>query len=613
MSRGSLHAILHYVRRVGSRLEAESGQGDAGLLRRFTAQGDEAAFATLVRRHGPIVWGVCTRTLGHTQDAEDAFQATFLVLVRKARSLARPEQLGPWLYGVARRTAIKARAGALRRRAREAPAVHEPATETTPAVVWRDLRPVLDEEIDRLPARYRAPFLLCYLQGLTNDEAARRLGCPRGTVLSRLSRARELLRGRLTRRGIGLSGAALVTALSENLGAAAVPPALLEATVRLAPLFASGRAAEALSLQAAVLAEGVLQTMSLTHVKLTAVVLLILGIAGSGVGLLARSQDPERATAVAQDAPPPADQAGKKDAPPDAEKRSAPAPKREDRARALREQLARRITFAGVEDKEMTLKAVLDLLAKQYGVQFEVDEAAFRAEEVPDVLATPVAGTSALRKRENATLASVLRDVLARVPAESGAVYLIRNEYIDITTANAVRGELGVGPDRALRLVWEDFDNVPFQSALQTLGDASGMNVILDTRAVEADKAKTPVTARFANVQVDTAVRILASMLELQVVKVENVLYVTTEKRANLLLSEQKVAEERVMKQLGAFQGGGLGALGGGLGAMGGGLGALGGGGLGALGGGLGMLGGAITPPPSGGALGIPPGPSGGK
>lgn len=428
-------------------------------------------------------------------------------------------------------------------------------------------------------------------------------------MLSRLSRARELLRGRLTRRGIGLSGAGLAAALSENVGAAAVPPALLETTTRLAPLFASGRAAGALSLQAAVLAEGVLQTMSLTHVKLTAVVLLILGIAGSGFGLLARSQDPERTPGVAQDAPP---RAEKKEAPPDAEKRSAPAPKREDRARALREQLARRITFAGVEDKEMTLKAVLDLLAKQYGVAFEVDEAAFRAEEVPDVLATPVAGTSALRKRENATLASVLRDVLARVPAESGAVYLIRNEYIDITTGNAVRGELGVGPDRALRLVWEDFDNVSFQSALQTLGDASGMNVILDTRAVEADKAKTPVTARFANVQVDTAVRILASMLELQVVKVENVLYVTTEKRANLLLSEQKAAEERVMKQLGGLQGGGLGALGGGLGALGGGLGALGGG-FGALGGGLGMLGGAIAPPPSGGALGIPPGPGGGK
>jgi RNA polymerase sigma factor (sigma-70 family) len=582
-------------------------------LDRFTAHGDENAFAAIIRRHGPMVWGVCTRTLGRAEDAEDAFQATFLVLVRKARSLAQPERLGPWLYGVAQRTAVKARCDALRRQAREAPAGDVPAAETTPAVVLSDLRPVLDEEIQRLPARYRTPFLLCYLEGLTNDEAALRLGCPKGTILSRLSRAREILRGRLARRGLGLTGAALATALSDTFGTAAVPPTLLESTVRLAPLFASGQAAQVLSLHAAVLAEGVLQTMSLTHLKLTAVVLLILGIAGSGVGLLARGQGGDQQDPLAKEVSQPPDKGAKKDRPPAAEKKATPAPEREDRARTIRDQLGKRITFAGVEDPAITLQEVLDKLSKQYGVQFEVEEGAFKAEGVEDVLKTQVALTP-LRKRENAPLASVLRDVLARVPVESGAVYLIRHEAIEITTANAVRGELGVGPDRALRLVWEDFDNVSFPTALRALADASGMNVILDRRTVEAawtdvDWSKLLVSARFANVQVETAVRILANMVGLQVVRLENVLFVTTTDRASLLLTEQKAAEEKMAKQLGMLQGGRLldplaGQPGGGLGVMGG--------GLGALGGGLGIGGGGLVPP-SGGALGIPPGPSGGK
>src|SRR5262249_31616689 len=140
-------------------------------------------------------------------DAEDAFQATFLILVRKAGSLGRPELLGNWLYGVAYRTAARARAEATRRRFREVPLIDRdlPAKESTPDGVWRDLRPVLDEEINRLPDKYRAPFVLCYLEGKTNEEAARQLGCPLGTVLSRLARARERLRLRLTSRGLTLS------------------------------------------------------------------------------------------------------------------------------------------------------------------------------------------------------------------------------------------------------------------------------------------------------------------------------------------------------------------------------------------------------------------------
>src|SRR5215469_7474147 len=204
MASGSLHTVLHYLRRLGP--AAGDALGDAQLLVRYTRQGDEAAFAALVRRHGPLVWGAVTRVLGRGPDAEDAFQATFLVLVRKAGALRGPDALGPWLYGVAARVALKARAAAARRQGREQALSGEPAAAEQPGgAVWRDLRPVLDEELNRLPAKYRAAVVLCYLEGLTDEEAARRLACARGTIHSRLARARQRLQQRLSRRGVGLS------------------------------------------------------------------------------------------------------------------------------------------------------------------------------------------------------------------------------------------------------------------------------------------------------------------------------------------------------------------------------------------------------------------------
>src|SRR5262249_17501866 len=150
-------------------------------------EGDEAAFTALVNRHGPMVLGVCRRVLRPAHDADDAFQATLLVLLRKARPLRRPELLGNWLYGVAHRTALKARTLAAKRRARERPVVDHLAGAPSPTAAWGDVRPVLDEEVSRLPAKYRAPVVLCYLEGKTNEEAARLLGCPTGTVFSRLA------------------------------------------------------------------------------------------------------------------------------------------------------------------------------------------------------------------------------------------------------------------------------------------------------------------------------------------------------------------------------------------------------------------------------------------
>jgi RNA polymerase sigma factor (sigma-70 family) len=541
MPRGSFHAILDYVRRIAHPSGGGPDESDSQLLRRFTDAGDQAAFATLVRRHGPMVWGVCTRALPIAQDAEDAFQATFLVLVRKARSLSQPEQLSPWLYGVARRTALKARAEATRRRARENAVMDRPAQEASD-VLRRELRQVLDEEVSRLPARYRTPFLLCYLEGLTNDEAARRLGCPKGTILSRLSRAREILRGRLARRGLGLSASALSVALPDSLSAA-VPSALVESTIRLSISYAAGMAVSALSAPAAVLAEGVLKAMFLTKVKLVVVVFLSLGLVGSGVGFLTHGTNPGQPVAVAQESPVPSpvrNKDDKKEQPQrDESKAEVKALPIEERTRELRDKLDMPVVYHGIEDNRVTLGEILDQFTKLFDLSFNVDENAFKMDGVADVLKQDLVHNNPIPPMKT-SLGNVLRKILDRVEGTSLAMHLVRGGNIEITTINALRSELGIPNERPLLpLIWEEFEKVSLPTALQRLAKGSGMNVVLDPRASTEGGEKLTVSARFANVPVDTAVRILANMADLQMVRLDNVLYVTTPKRALQLKVEE--------------------------------------------------------------------------
>jgi RND family efflux transporter MFP subunit len=281
MTGGHMDALLRFIRRV-------AGPGDLGgatdeqLLGRFNQQRDENAFAALVHRHGPMVLGVCGRLLRDPNDAEDAFQATFLVLVRKAGSLRRPHLLANWLHGVARRTALEARVRAGRRRAREREVVDVVTVDSTAAAVWADLRPVLDEEVGRLPARYRVPFVLCYLEGRTNDEAARIIGCPKGTVLSRLSWARARLRARLTRRGLAPSASLVAAALSSTAARAALPPALARRTVEAALAFAeAASSAGAGAVEVISLANGVLHTMFWIKAFYVAALVTVLGVAST--------------------------------------------------------------------------------------------------------------------------------------------------------------------------------------------------------------------------------------------------------------------------------------------------------------------------------------------
>src|SRR5690242_8711204 len=233
---------------------------DRALLERFLAQRDAAAFAALVRRHGPAVLGVCRRLLHHAQDAEDAFQATFLVLVRKGRSIAKREAVGSWLYGVAYRVALKARADAGRRRHREEAAARAEA-QPPPDAARDDLRRVIDEEVNRLPDKYREPVVLCYFEGKTYQEAARLLGCPAGTASVRLARARELLRTRLGRRGVALSAVALAAWLAEGAAPAGEACLLAEATANAALRFAADPAAAGVSTHVIALTEGMVKAM----------------------------------------------------------------------------------------------------------------------------------------------------------------------------------------------------------------------------------------------------------------------------------------------------------------------------------------------------------------
>jgi RNA polymerase sigma-70 factor (ECF subfamily) len=235
------------------------------------ARHDEGAFAALMARHGPMVLAVCRRVLRDAHEAEDACQATFLVLARKAGSVRRPELLANWLFGVAYRAARKAQRQAARHGARAVRCAAMRSTDSLPDnVVWEDLRPVLDAELDRLPDKFRAPVVLCYLEGLTTEEAGHRLGCPLGTILSRLSRARAKLRKRLLRRGLALSAGLLGILLAQQ-GAASEPLAVefIHATTSAACAFAWGRPimTKGLSGNSTVIAGALLRGMFLAKIR----------------------------------------------------------------------------------------------------------------------------------------------------------------------------------------------------------------------------------------------------------------------------------------------------------------------------------------------------------
>jgi RNA polymerase sigma factor (sigma-70 family) len=294
--------VLRHIRGLAAR--PAGADDDRRLLERLTASRDEAAFAELVRRHGPLVLGVCRRVLRDAHDAEDAFQATFLVLARKAASISKRASVGGWLYQVAYHAALKARADAAARRRREQRAGRRPPADPLDELSGRELLAVLDEELSRLPERERAPLVLCYLEGRTRDEAARELGCPLGTLKRRLEAGRGRLRERLSRRGLALPAALLAA----GVAGPAVPAALAAETARAA----AGGAAPAVT----ALAGEVMRALTAGKVKAAAALLLAAGVV-AGASLLAlrapaAAEEPKAAAAVAAPGEPAAPAADEK-------------------------------------------------------------------------------------------------------------------------------------------------------------------------------------------------------------------------------------------------------------------------------------------------------------
>ncbi len=272
-----------------------AASGDSALINRFLADGNELAFEALVARHGPMVRGLCRRLLVNPHDADDAFQATFLVLVRKAKQLRDPDRLGPWLYGVAKRIATKARKRSARHR-------HEPPVDVCSREEsrneWLDVMPILDAELGRLPAKHRDVLILCLLNGASAEEAASQLGCPVGTVKSRLARAREALRDRLTIRGIAPAVALAVLSSAEAF-ASPVSPNLTRATLEL---LVSSPVAPGIT----ALTRGVLTTMLPRSIVITSLLLGGVGVAGVGTAMWlnpSSAQEPRAAAEARSQAP----------------------------------------------------------------------------------------------------------------------------------------------------------------------------------------------------------------------------------------------------------------------------------------------------------------------
>lgn len=302
MADGPLYNVLHYLAGMtAAQTLAEAADGE--LLARFTGQRDQAAFTALLRRHGPMVLNVCRRVLGQTEDAEDVFQAVFLLLARKAASIRKREAVASWLYGVAYRLASKARARRQCRHHHEKRAGlrRQPHRQSEVNAAWQQVQATLDEALWKLPEKYRAALILCYLEEKSHEESARQLGCPLATLRSRLTRGREKLRTVLVRSGLDLSASGFVALMASNSVQGALPPSLGQNTLRSAARFAAGESIHRVASSAvAHLVEGGLRTMLMSKFKLGFVVLAA-ALLTTGAGIAAYQALAAPQPAVQQD------------------------------------------------------------------------------------------------------------------------------------------------------------------------------------------------------------------------------------------------------------------------------------------------------------------------
>ncbi len=314
MAKANLSVFCRQLTR-GMAAESLNDESDRQLVEHFLARRDESAFEAILRRHGPMVYRVCWRVLQQAEDAEDAFQATFLLLAQKLQTVRRRDSLASWLHGVAHRLALKAGAQAVTRRRRECLA---PAPRAVPPdeVTWGELRTVLDAELQRLPEKWRLPLILCYLEGRTHDEATRQLGWGKNTLRRRLEEAREALGRRLTGRGVVWPAVLSSVLLSDCAALATLRPGLVGPIVEAATRLAARQAALPTTVSAGVaaLAQGERTSMFLTQLKIVTGVMLVLTLAGAGIGVIGhrlRATEPgetKKQEAPAATAKPAADQ-----------------------------------------------------------------------------------------------------------------------------------------------------------------------------------------------------------------------------------------------------------------------------------------------------------------
>jgi RNA polymerase sigma factor (sigma-70 family) len=278
MPKTGFHSLLHLIRRVLH----DPGEGscpDQLLLQRYLTDRSETAFEVILRRHGPMVLDVCRSMLPNEADVEDAFQATFLILAKKAKSIRRESSLAGWLHGVAYRVACKSQTEFARRQKHEALTAVPTGTIAADDLTWRELRQVIHEELDKVPRPCREALALCYLQGMNQDRAAEELDLPKGTLKGRLERGRAILRARLVRRGLGPTGLLVASAWPSAGISGELSAALVASTLRASTGLAAGQAIACLaSARIIALVQGLLDVIFWKKIKMAGAVIALLGV-----------------------------------------------------------------------------------------------------------------------------------------------------------------------------------------------------------------------------------------------------------------------------------------------------------------------------------------------
>jgi RNA polymerase sigma factor (sigma-70 family) len=505
-------------------------------LKAFIGERSQSAFAALVDRHGGLVMGVCRRILNHSQDAEDAFQATFLVLAQRANTLTGSRPLGPWLYEVARRVALKARK---RRKpnsicATKMGSISEQRDEFE-AMNLADMQPIIDEEIEHLPRLYRDALILCQLEGCTKVEAARSLGCPEGTVSSRLMRAKELLRSRLVRRGITLSS---FFVLESVLAPAPVSAQLVQQTIQAALGLTAGAtvAAGVVSPSVYSLMQGVSQAMVLTKLKLAFVGLVLAGGMTVGAGYVVGGWGPGQNQN-------PSKNPGQAAAVTSVSTQINPANPSQEKPKSGAEGSARRMITNSDELKQLlasptnifdkrfgeatTLSDNIDFIKKVHDVTCVVDMEAYRRAS-PDIkLEDLLQSQINMARMPGVNLDTIIHSMLEQLTvggASLQSTYMVRNGHLFIVPKDFIVQ----APDAMTVALDGKTQSLTLERALDQLSEETGVSIILDPRVDETAK-NTVVRASIRNVKLLSAVRVLANMADLSVLDVDGALYVSTE------------------------------------------------------------------------------------